>query len=110
MMNSSDFIILMREMVQLVKAQEMEKAVNMLNKAQNEASTLSFSSRQETIHHLSFALFEAQKQKEALLLAIDDFADREKIFAQAQIKKICQIIIDPYIVHLRDQKRRLSKP
>ncbi len=109
-MDTVDFLGVLREMVVLVKAYEIEKAVRLVDEAQFEARAESFAARQETIHVVSLALFEAQKQRDSLFLVIDGFAERERLFARAQILKICQTAIDPYISNLRIQKRRLSKP
>jgi hypothetical protein len=97
-------------LVALIEAQELEKAKQLAQRANQSARTYDFKSRQLAVHEVTRCLKEAQGQREKLLQAVEALPGTQKLFARAQVEAICRDLFDGEIAWLRTRKRQLSQP
>lgn len=93
----------------LIKAQQIEKAAQLVQKAHRSALTKSFQERQQTVHEVTLALVEARKQRQKLIQAVNEFPQGQQLLVRAQVEKICRDLFDAKIIELQTRKRQLSR-
>jgi hypothetical protein len=98
------------ELAALIKAQELGKARQRAQEARRTCLATDLTARQQTVHALTLALFEAKKQREMLHQLVEGLPEGQKLFARVQVESICREIFDEQIWSLQAKKRQLSRP
>jgi Mg/Co/Ni transporter MgtE len=105
-----DFSRVAAEVMNLIKAQQIEKAAQLVRKAHHSALTTSFKERQQTVHEVTLALAEARAQRSKVVQAVNELPPEQQFFARTQIEQICRALFDVQISEMQMRKRQLSRP
>lgn len=105
-----EFSTIAGEVTKLIKAQQIEKAAQLVQKAHRSALANSFKERQRTVHEVTLALIEIRRQRDKLIQTVDEFPQGQKPLARAQVEQICRMLFDEKILEMQTQKRQLSRP
>ncbi|WP_442809185.1 hypothetical protein [Trinickia soli] len=98
------------ELVELVKALQLEKARQLAQEARRVAVSSHLEGRQQTVHELTLAIAEAKRQRARLFQEVVALPESQRLFARAEVENICRSLFDAEIALLTTRKRQLSRP
>lgn len=104
-----EFVRLAASLVELLKAQELEKAVALACSARQLARAQDLQGRQMGVHEATLGLVEARRMREQLLRQADMQPQPNRAYAREQLERICRELFDPQIAALQTRKRALSR-
>jgi hypothetical protein len=105
-----DLIALARDLVDLFREHELEKARERVRAARCKHATRSFDERAEVIHHVNLAIRRLRSEREEVRVAVFGLPDDEKLFAEAQIEPVLDEVFNAEIAALKAVKRVKSRP
>lgn len=105
-----DFSSIAAEVVNLIKAQQIEKAAQLVQKVRRTALTMDFKERQQTVHEVTLALIEARTQRDKVAQVVNGLPQGHLTIARVQVEQICRELFDTQILELQAKKRQLSRP
>lgn len=105
-----DLSRLAANLVELLKAQELEKAIKLAEDKRRLARADDLGARQLGVHEATVGLIEARRMREQLLRQADTQPESQRAYARGQLERICRELFDARIAALRTRKRELSRP
>lgn len=106
----ADFSSIAVDLVELVRALELERADQLAQAARRNAQRSHFEGRQQTVHTLTLAIADAKMQRTKLFDAVDALPHTEQGRARHTVEGICRLLFDEQIASLVTRKRQLSRP
>jgi hypothetical protein len=106
----SDLSSVAASVVELIKAQELEKARQLVLNRHRAALGSHFEARQQGVHELTLAIVEAKKQRSRVMQAVDGLPAEQQLLARVQVEAMCRDLFDGEIASLTSRKRQLSRP
>lgn len=105
-----DLARLTADLVELLKAQELEEAVKLAGDARRLARADDLSARQLGVHEATLGLIEARRMRDQLLRQANAQPEAQRAYAREQLERICRELFDAQIAALQTRKRELSRP
>ncbi len=105
-----DFSRIAANLINLIKSQQIEEAVQLAQKARRSALTTSFTERQRTVHEVTLAVVEARRQRDKVIQAVNECPQGQQPLVRAQVEQICRDLFDAKIFEMQARKRQLSRP
>ncbi|MBN3787218.1 hypothetical protein [Burkholderia sp. Ac-20353] len=106
----ADLPAIAADLVELVRALELERATQLAQAARRDAHRAHFEDRQQTVHALTLAIAEAKRQRAKLLSTVDALPPAEQARARHTVEAICRSLFDEQIASLATRKRQVSRP
>lgn len=106
----SDLSRLTGEILELLKAGELEKALQLSGEARRRARADTLSARQLAVHEVTLGIVEVRRMREHILRQADTQPEAQRAYAREQLEKICRELYDPQIASLQTRKRAYSRP
>lgn len=105
-----DFSRLAADLVELLKARELDKAIKLAGDARRFARAEHLDARQLGVHEATLGIFEVRRMREQILRQAETQPEAERAYAREQLEKICRELFDVRIAALQTRKRELSRP
>lgn len=106
----ADFSSVAVDLVELVRALEIERATQLAQAARRSAQQSHFEDRQQTVHALTLAIAAAKTQRAKLFDVVDTLPQSEQAHARHAVEGICRLLFDEQIASLVTRKRQISRP
>ncbi|RQR46238.1 MULTISPECIES: hypothetical protein [unclassified Burkholderia] len=106
----ADFSALAVDLVELIRALELERAAQLAHAARRDAQRAHFEDRQQTVHALTLAIAAAKMQRTKLFDAVAALPPAEQSRARHAVDDICRVLFDEQIASMVTRKRQLSRP
>lgn len=105
-----DFSRLSAELMELLKAHELDKALKLAADARHVARTSSLAARQQGVHEATLGIIEARKMRALVLREAEMQPEEQRVYAREQLERVCRELFDAQIAILQTRKRELSRP
>ena len=103
-------VLLTREVMDLVRAQEIHKAIELVCEARRKQADESYEGVRRSIHALNLAVLELKTQKDRVLQAIEDLGEGYAFDAHQSLGSELRGYFDVELARLKREKKRLSIP
>lgn len=100
---------LLTELVGLIKAQELERAEQLVRSARQQQMAQGWLHRQQTVHQATLALHELQLQRQRLLQLAELQPEPIRWHTRQRLEALCRELLDPVQHQLQAQKRAFSQ-
>ena len=105
-----DIISLTRDIIALIKDQQVEAAERLVTEATLLHLGESGRVRTEAINTINIELSKIKRQRDILRQTVQALPEKEQLFAEVQIEAVINRIFTDEIAGLKERKRVLSRP